>query len=88
MTHTFKYFNGFWSTPVIMLIDQILLSLATWSLFRLVLNYFLRILVLFVHFLAPQAFSIMSPSSYGDNGPIYNIISLQGGNGDIQILEN
>lgn len=87
MTQTFKYFNGFWSTAVIMLIDQILLSLASGSLFRLVLNDFLRTLILFVHFLAPQAFfyhihhqTMVIMGQY--------IISLQGRNGDIQIVEN
>lgn len=47
-----KYFNGFWFTAVIMLTDvQILSSLATGSLFRLVLNYFLTTVVSFVRFL-------------------------------------
>lgn len=75
MIHAFKYFNGFWSMAVIMLIDvQILSSLATDSLFRLVLNYFLRTLALFLSFLAPQASYVIFLSSNGDS---QSVISLQ-----------
>lgn len=74
LTRAFKCFNGFWPTVVIMLIDVHILSLllvgvcvswfsvTSWGLW-------------YCSFPCSIAFYVISPSNYGDNGPIYCFIT-------------